>query len=331
MITHGGNLQEAAARFGHSISSWIDLSTGINPTPYPAPILPTDAWHRLPQTSQALTDIAKAYYGAPQILPVAGTQAAIQALPRLRSHSKVIVASPTYAEHAHCWRKAGHQVIECAFEDLDAVEADCDVLVVCNPNNPTGELVETDHLVKWADQLAIRNGWMIVDEAFCDVTPELSVARFSDREGLIVLRSVGKFFGLAGLRLGFVAGATLLLNDLAECLGPWTISGPAQIVGETALADTLWQENMIQKLSHDGERLKRLLLQYGIQSSGCALFQWWHEPLAEAFWLHMAQQAIWVRHFAPPNQPSIRLGLPSNELAWTRLENALHAWRMKNS
>lgn len=325
MLEHGGNLHEAIARFGRPRGDWIDLSTGINPQSYPVLPLAADVWHRLPEVSPALAAAAEAYYGAPRVLPVAGTQAAIQALPRLRAPSRVVVAAPAYAEHAHRWAQAGHTIREVTYEDLGSAVADCDVMVICNPNNPTGATIEPEILLAWADQLALRKGWLVVDEAFGDTAPQLSVAAWSDRPGLIVLRSVGKFFGLAGLRLGFVAAHSILLSTLSDVLGPWSVSGPAQDIGCAALADRPWQHAMRNQLLSAGERLHVLLASQGISASGSALYQWWPEPQAEAFWKHMAQRGIWVRLFTR-GAYGIRLGLPLNEIGWQRLEQALEVW-----
>ena len=186
MLEHGGNLHDAIRRYQHPRKDWLDLSTGINPQSYPIPVIASDAWHRLPEASTALLDAAQSYYGAPQLLPVAGTQAAIQGLPRLRAHSKVVVAAPSYAEHAFQWRQAGHEVIEVLYSQLETAKADCDVMVVCNPNNPTGECVPSEVLLRWSAQLVVKGGWLIVDEAFGDVTPEASVASYTAQAGLIV-------------------------------------------------------------------------------------------------------------------------------------------------
>ena len=325
MLEHGGNLRDAIARFGRSREDWLDLSTGINPQPYPVPVVAADAWHRLPEKCSALSAAAEAYYGAPRVLAVAGTQAAIQALPRLRPASRVVIASPAYAEHAHRWTQAGHAVREVVYEELGSAVADCDVLVVCNPNNPTGATVAPEVLLDWAAQLAQRQGWLIVDEAFGDTTPQLSVAAWSDRPGLIVLRSVGKFFGLAGLRLGFVAAPPPVLTALADVLGPWAVSGPAQEIGCAALADRSWQGATRLHLLDAGARLHDLLARHGIEASGSALYQWWPEPQAEAFWQHMAQRGIWVRLFTR-GALGVRLGLPLDETGWQRLQKALGEW-----
>jgi cobalamin biosynthetic protein CobC len=321
MLEHGGNLRDAVNRFGRPREDWLDLSTGINPQPYPVPALGVDAWHRLPETDPELVIAAQDYYNAPRMLPVAGTQAAIQALPRLRSRSLVVVAAPAYAEHAHHWAQAGHAMREVRYEELEAAVADCEVMVICNPNNPTGATIAPAVLLDWAAQLASRGGWLVVDEAFGDTTPQMSVAAWSDRPGLIVLRSVGKFFGLAGLRLGFVAAHPDLLKELADALGPWTVSGPAQQIGCAALTDRSWQASMRMHLLQSGERLHTLLARHGISASGSALYQWWPEQQAQAFWQHMAQRGIWVRLFTHGAR-GIRLGLPPDEAGWQRLEQA---------
>ena len=330
MLEHGGNLRDAAHQYGRPLADWIDLSPGINPHWYPAPATCANAWHRLPEPDPALTAAACAYYGAPAMLPVAGTQAAIQALPRLCAPGRVIVAAPSYAEHAHHWGQHGHSLRQVAYADLNDAVDECEVLVVCNPNNPTGARIAPEQLLAWAEKLAARGGWLVVDEAFGDTDDAASLGAQTGQPGLIVLRSVGKFFGLAGLRLGFVAAHPALLTALAAMLGPWTVSGPAQQVALAALADTGWQQAMRAQLQGEGERLRRLLAQHGIASSGCALFQWWPEARAEDLHRHLAQRGIWVRLFRHAAR-GIRLGLPPNEPAWQQLEQALIAWNKENT
>ncbi|CAN7617888.1 pyridoxal phosphate-dependent class II aminotransferase [Pseudoduganella sp. LjRoot289] len=362
MLEHGGNLRQAALRYGRD--DWLDLSTGINPEWYPAPAIAGNAWHRLPEADPALAKAAQDFYGAPLMLPVAGTQAAIQALPRLRPPSRVVVAAPSYAEHAHHWAQHGHTLRQVPYDALDAAVAQCDVMVVCTPNNPTGASVPRERLLEWAALLSARGGWLVVDEAFGDTAAQASVAenagvsaaRGSGPDGgtdggieggaevqtgvagarigtmppgLIVLRSVGKFFGLAGIRLGFVAAQPALLDALADLLGPWTISGPAQQVALAALRDSAWQDRMRGQLRASGQRLQSLLEAHGIHSSGTALFQWWPEARAEALHEHMARQGIWVRLFSSAAR-GIRLGLPPDEAGWQRLEHALTLWSKEN-
>ena len=323
MLEHGGNLRDAARRYGRD--DWIDLSTGINPHGYPALAPSPAAWHRLPEPDPELIEAACAYYHAPMLLPVAGTQAAIQALPRLRAPSRVAVSAPSYAEHAHHWNLHGHERILVPYPALEQAVDDCDVVVVVNPNNPTGETVTPERLLDWAARLHAHGGWLVVDEAFGDTAPGLSVAAHAGQPGLIVLRSVGKFFGLAGLRLGFVAAEKRLLSDLADLLGPWTISGPAQEVALQALRDTRWQQDTQACLKARGYRLSRLLLEYGIASAGTPLFRWWPEERAEDFHEHMARRGIWCRLFRVSAR-GIRVGLPDTEPDWLRLEQALLEW-----
>ena len=326
MLEHGGNLRDAARHHGRD--DWMDLSTGINPHGYPAPAPSPGAWLRLPEPDPALLAAACAYYRAPQLLPVAGTQAAIQALPRLRAPSRVAVSAPSYAEHAHHWSQHGHLLRQVAYAGLEAAVDVSDVVVVVNPNNPTGETIAPERLLDWATRLQARGGWLIVDEAFGDTTTALSVAMHAWQPGLIVLRSIGKFFGLAGLRLGFVAAHDSLLRDLADLLGPWTISGPAQEIALAALTDSAWRHATRNSLGQAGERMTRLLLEHGIASNGTALFRWWPQTQPEYFHAHMAARGIWCRLFRDAAR-GIRVGLPVGEPEWYRFEHALHEWNQR--
>lgn len=336
MLEHGGNLNLAVARYSIARGDWLDLSTGINPQPYPVPVFHVEDWQRLPESSGALSQAACACYGSAAMLPVAGSQAAIQALPllRLRCHglAQVVMATPMYAEHGARWRQAGHLLQEVRHAELaDWVER-CDVMVICNPNNPTGAMLSPATLRDWAQRLAWRGGWLIVDEAFIDSTPQASTLTPDDHpEGLIVLRSFGKFFGLAGVRLGFVAAEASLLLALQEWLGPWTISTPAQQIGIAALNDRHWQDATRARLQADGARLQELLFQHGIVSNGSALFQWWTQPAAVALHAWMAQQGIWVRLFNQVTDAAIRIGLPPDEAGWQRLQLALQGWQRQQS
>lgn len=333
MLEHGGNLNDAVTRYGIARADWLDLSTGINPHAYPAPMLRADSWHRLPEPGDALPAAACACYGAPRMLAVAGSQAAIQALPQLRRRdngvARVVMGAPAYAEHAYRWRQAGHTVQETDFAALDRAVDHCDVMLICNPNNPTGAQIAPAVLLGWAAQLAAHGGWLIVDEAFGDATPLLSVAAHTgSQDGLIVLRSVGKFFGLAGLRLGFVAAQAWLLDCLREWLGPWQVSGPAQEIGTAALLDANWQHGMRSRLLAEGARLHALLADNGVNASGSALFQWWPEREAVAMHDWLARRAIWARLFVQGAQ-GIRLGLPPDETGWRRLQQALQSWQAR--
>ncbi|NQD91633.1 threonine-phosphate decarboxylase, partial [Pseudomonas sp. CrR25] len=259
MLEHGGRLRAAAQRHGIPLSDWLDLSTGIAPYAWPLPAIPLTAWTRLPESDDGLEVAARDYYGAAHVLPVAGSQAAIQALPRLRSRSRVGILAPAYAEHAAAWRREGHALCEIETASIDASLAQLDVLLLINPNNPSGQRFAPAQLLAWHAQLAARDGWLLVDEAFIDCTPQSSLAGHSELPGLIVLRSFGKFFGLAGIRLGFVLAEQRLLNRLNQLLGPWAVSGPARALATALLRDYSGQQAQRQRLLVDGERLSALL------------------------------------------------------------------------
>lgn len=327
MLEHGGRLRAAALEYGIAEDQWLDLSTGIAPWPFVIPPIDTRAWSRLPETDDGLEAAACAYYDAAQVLPVPGSQAAIQLLPRLRRHGKVGVLSPCYAEHAEAWRRGGHLVREVRETEVDYYLDGLDVLVVVNPNNPTGRLIPPEQLLEWHARLAPRGGWLLVDEAFMDHTPDASISRYSNRPGLIVLRSFGKFFGLAGVRLGFALAESKLLRLLAEQVGPWAVGGPTRAVGLACLQDSATQAVQRARCALASERLAHLLERYGLKPlGGCALFQWMITEHATQVHGFLAERGILVRLFA--HNSSLRFGLPAVEADWVRLENALSAYRL---
>jgi len=325
MLEHGGRLRKAAAQYGIAEADWLDLSSGLAPWPFPVPEIPLRAWARLPETDDGLEAAACEYYGASQVLPVAGSQMAIQLLPRLRRAGKVGVLSPCYAEHAEAWRRNGYIVREVLPHEVDFFVDSLDVLVVVNPNNPTGLSLSPERLLDWHARLAQRGGWLVVDEAFMDNTPELSVAAFAHQVGLIVLRSFGKFFGLAGVRLGFVLAERKLLKLLAEQVGPWAVSGPTRVLGQACLLDSAGQQQQRLRSEAASQRLALLLERFGFKpDGGCALFQWLSTERAESLHEFMARRGILLRLF--PASSSLRFGLPGDEADWLRLEQAFTAY-----
>lgn len=318
-------MRRAALEYGIAEADWLDLSTGLAPWPFAVPDIPLRAWARLPETDDGLEQAACDYYGAAQVLPVAGSQMAIQLLPRLRRIGKVGVLSPCYAEHAEAWRRSGYIVREVLEQEVDFFLDSLDVLVVVNPNNPTGLSLTPSRLLDWHAKLAQRGGWLVVDEAFMDNTPHLSLAPFADQVGLIVLRSFGKFFGLAGVRLGFVLAERRLLKLLAEQVGPWAVSGPTRVVGQACLLDTEGHTRQRQRSEVASERLARLLAQQGFAPhGGCSLFQWLITERAEALHEFMARRGILLRLFT--HNSSLRFGLPADEADWARLAQAFEAY-----
>jgi cobalamin biosynthetic protein CobC len=326
MLEHGGRLLKASIEFGIALEEWTDLSTGINPCAWPVPALPPSIWQRLPEADDLLLPAAQNYYGAKNILPVSGSQAALQLLPKLRKKGRVGMLALTYNEHQHAWQKAGHDLVLLSEEELRKDLPDLDVLVLCNPNNPTGFRTAPDVLLEWRDRLSSRGGWLVVDEAFIDSTPELSISPKTGQPGLIVLRSLGKFFGLAGARVGFVLAWSELLDELQNELGPWTVSTPARWLAQLALQDKRWQEDTRIQLRARKRKLFELLTEHNLEGQGESdLYIWIKHNNAKAIANHLAQQAVLVRYFADP--PSLRFGLPGSDEGFAKLHQALVSCR----
>jgi cobalamin biosynthesis protein CobC len=322
-IVHGGNLHEASQRYGMPYAQWLDLSTGINPHGYPVPSVPADAWRRLPDEGDGFADCAAHYYGAPDarhVLPVAGSQAAIRALPQLLPRATVAIAPLTYSEYAPAFERADHRIVPLDIA-CDALPDDVTHAVVVNPNNPTADHLSAAKLLRWHEQLTARGGTLVVDEAFADAMPAAALAAYADRPGLVVLRSPGKFFGLAGVRAGFVLSDPALLGRLREVLGAWTVSGPARHAVSAAFTDLEWQSQMRTQLAAQSARLTGLLRAQRFSPHSTPLFAWTDDPRAAALHHELALRGIWTRLF--PASASVRFGLPGTEQEWLRFEQGL--------
>jgi cobalamin biosynthetic protein CobC len=324
-IAHGGDIDAVRGRFPQAPEPWIDLSTGINPYAYPFDQPAAVTWQRLPQASaDAGARFAAAQrYGAadPETVVVApGSQALIQIVPRLIDAGDVAVIGPTYAEHAATWARSGHRVRTVgSLADI----GDERVVVVVNPDNPTGRIVAADELHRLADRLAQRCGLLVVDEAFADfaasgvsIVPRLPPAT-------VVLRSFGKAYGLAGVRLGFAVAHAEHAKRLRRELGPWAVSGPALEIGAAALRDAQWLESTRARLLQDCRRLDQLLAAHGFAAiGGGELFRLVAHARAGLIADALAADGIHVRRFT--EQPNwLRLGLPGSPVAWQRLEASL--------
>ncbi|MGF1723761.1 threonine-phosphate decarboxylase CobD [Photobacterium nomapromontoriensis] len=339
MLNHGGKLLSFARQYQIPVAQWLDLSTGVSPFSYPGSPIPAEAWNRLPELDDGLEAAAADYYGCNNLLAVAGSQAAIMALPEVVAQQRGrlgIVALPSvgYKEHQHAWqyyRDTDNRqwAVEC-YEGTPSTSllARADVVVVINPNNPTGKQIPLEVLNQWQETLqhrqgGLKGGVLIVDEAFADCHPEQSLlSQQVLPANVIVLRSVGKFFGLAGARVGFVFASPPLLDAMASLLGPWTIPGPSRFITTEALQDRCWQTSMREQLIADGIRLKALLEQsFCCNTTGTALFQ--TVLLDDAPRIHhwLCQQAILTR--LCDEQNALRFGIPASESGWQRLEQVL--------
>ncbi|MDF3853400.1 threonine-phosphate decarboxylase CobD [Paracoccus sp. P2] len=318
MRDHGGDIDKAASRFGRA--DWIDLSTGINRRPWPAGPLSPHALTALPTRADAarLCAAAAARFGCPQdqVLPLAGASAAIQLLPQVLAGRRAAVLSPTYNEHAASLRAAGWEVAEPT--DPAALEG-ADLAVIVNPNNPDGREFPPAQIAA----IAATVGHLVVDESFADPRPDLSAAA-TRADNVTVLRSFGKFWGLAGLRLGFAIAAPDLLARLAERTGPWSVSGPALEIGAQALADAAWIDDTVVWLSEAALHLDQIVTPHWPLVGGTHLFRLYDTPDAQAAHERLARAGIWSRIF-PWHPRWIRLGIPGNRAEFDRVAGAFTA------
>ncbi len=325
-LVHGGDLGAARRMFPGAPEPFIDLSTGINPHPYPVPQLPPDTFARLPQSAAIyrLAGIAAETYGAPSAEHVAaapGTQILLPQVAALAPPGRAAVLGPTYGELARAAIIAGHEV-----EEVTGLEnlRNTDLAMIVHPNNPDGRRFEKNDLLELAGVLHARNGWLVVDEAFMDAGPaDASLSGDVGQGNIVVLRSFGKFYGLAGLRLGFALTAPPIAARLRALLGPWAVSGPAIAVGEIALADTGWAVATRAALAQAARRLDDLLTGAGLEViGGTPLFRLARTEAAKNIFVHFGRAGILVRAFA--GQPRwLRFGLPGGETEWRRLSAAL--------
>jgi len=305
---HGGGIDAARARYGGGRNDWIDLSTGINPHPYPVPHLPADAWTALPDAGamDALLTAARTFWNVPEgvaIMAAPGASAIIAQIPFLRPAGTVAIPAPTYNEHAASFRMAGW--------DVSDRLGKTDATVVVHPNNPDG-----------AFHAAPDGALVVIDESFCDVAPDRSLIDEATRPGRIILKSFGKFWGLAGMRLGFAIGDRDLITALKDRLGPWAVAGPALVTGAAALNDLAWAEATRERLSTEANRLDKLMVSAGARVvGGTSLFRLYDTASAAAWQDALAQSHIWSRIF-PYSQTWLRLGLPPTD-GWDRLERAI--------
>lgn len=303
---HGGGIDAAIARFGGQRGDWLDLSTGINPRPYPMPALPPDAWTALPD--QALfTDLeqaARAFWQVPDaaaVLVAPGASALIARIPALAPAGRVAIQGPTYNEHARAFAAAGWQV----------GDAGGDAAVVVHPNNPDGRLHD-----------APAAPLTVIDESFGDIAPDTTHMAGAATAGRLILKSFGKFWGLAGLRLGFAIGDPALVGRLGQMIGPWAVSGPALVTGAVALRDTVWADATRHRLAQDAARLDGMMQAKGAELvGGTPLFRLYHVDDARGWHDRLAAGHVLTRVF-PYSRHWIRLGLPDGA-GWDHLQKVL--------
>jgi cobalamin biosynthetic protein CobC len=320
---HGGDVTVAARNFGRPEDQWIDLSTGINRTSYPNTQLSTQVFQALPNISdmENLLTEAKLFYEVninSEIMAGPGTQSILKNLPLLFPKREICILTPTYSEHQYTWEQAGNKVLP--VNTLNAVPHDI-VAVVVNPNNPNGRKYQVEDLINLSENLEL----LVIDEAFCDYLPDLSVIPHLAKHKILVLRSLGKFFGLAGLRLGFAVGMPEITQQLLLRLGPWAVSGPAIEIGTRALSDTSWVSEMRKILKSQSLRLNNILEKQNISILGSTtLFTLIKTDYASEIFSALAAEGILLRQFEN-YKTWLRIGLPGAENEWQKLEYTLNS------
>jgi cobalamin biosynthetic protein CobC len=324
---HGGRIDAARALFPDVPDDWIDLSTGISLRAYPI-MAKSGAAHRLlpsPADLATLQRAAAASFGVPDpeaVVAVPGSDLALRLLASLLGGRRVAVVMPGYGGHCAAWD--ANLVSPISAERIEAAAEDHDVLLLANPNNPDGRRLAPATLLATAGRFARRSGWLIVDEAFADARPEDSLA-CEPRENLILLRSFGKFFGLPGIRLGFVIAPPSIRDPLRRLIGDWPVSTAALHIATRAYRDIAWQVHQRRHLARQAARLDRLLIAAGLEViGGTALFRLTRHAHAERLFVRLAAAGILTRPFAP-DSGLLRFGLPNGGRQWARLRKALGA------
>lgn len=327
---HGGRLGVARSLFPDVPQPWVDLSTGINPRSYPAPRASQRSRNRLPEPTELtrLEALAAAAFGVTdptRVVATAGTECALRLLPQIVDRKASVIVGPTYGSHADAWTRAGALTQTIRLDEIDGHAERAACLTIVNPNNPDGRIVERPRLLELHDSLARHGGALIVDEAFAEVAPEISVAAEAGAAApkLIVLRSFGKFFGLAGLRLGFIVAARPLAAAIRGLIGEWPVCSDALAAGLAAYADVRWVNRERAILQKSAQRLDNLLTLNGFElAGGTSLFRLARAPDARECFARLLAAGILVRpfDFAPD---LLRFGLPRGREQWRRLGSAL--------
>ncbi|WP_226661776.1 threonine-phosphate decarboxylase CobD [Alteriqipengyuania lutimaris] len=317
---HGGRLDAACARFGGTREEWLDLSTGINPCPWPVPVDLAPEWHALPDPSALarLEGIAAQYFGVDQSLccAVPGSEIGLRLIAAILGLPGRYL-EPSYRTHAAMFAEADPAVAPRA-------DAPANALVVANPNNPDGRVTPPAMLREWLGLQEAAGGWLIVDEAFVDTMPQVSIApEVEPTRRLIVLRSFGKFFGLAGVRLGFAIAPPDVISELRNLLGDWPLSGAALAIGERAYADSPWIDATRTALTTRAVQFDRILSQYAMAPQGASpLFRLARAENAGALFDRLARNHILTRPFADRSD-CLRFGVPADEAQMQRVARAL--------
>lgn len=335
-LLHGGQLSRVAKQYQIPEQNWLDLSTGIAPFSYPIPDIPLHIWQNLPSINSELIDAAKAYYQAQYCWPLAGSQQLIEKLPTLWAQQvtfehtgcqHVYLPKVGYKEHEKAWRDAAFQIHHYQTQLPSSIEKNS-VVVVINPNNPLADCFSTTQLKALLEDCIEQSALLVIDEAFIDcfacTDSFVSTLNQQTYPDILVLRSIGKFFGLAGLRIGFVCASEAWCERIKEEIGPWSINAPALYITQLALRDSIWQKQQQQRLFEQSKSMQQLLMKHFPNHNIAVnpLFITVFTNKAERVYRVLCEQAIYVR--LTNEKHALRFGIANpkqlQELC-TRLEN----------
>lgn len=291
---HGGDVYAASRELGRSVEHLIDFSASINPLG-PAP----SVWRAITNASRVLQHypdptcwvlrekLASHWRCRPDRIVVGnGSSELIYAIPRVLGLRHLLVIGPTFSEYATAMFLIGGQVTM-VFADrgqdyrppLDKAMAllrqkrsshgGIDAVVLCNPNSPTGQACHPDDVLKLARVAGRRRIWMIVDETFADYCPDYSICfRMSSLSHVVVLRSLTKFHGLPGLRVGYAVGSSRMTQQIRRQLSPWSVNAMGQVAALAALSDARHSKRSLSFMGRERKRLTAALARL----PGCTVF-----------------------------------------------------------
>lgn len=253
---HGGNRLEISRRYAIAEDAIIDFSSNINPLGCPSSVRPLVRNGVALLTAYPdshcleLREALAAAWGcsSQHIIAGNGSTELIHLLPRVLRPRRALIFTPTFSEYEASLRAAGCAIHTISLRDgegfrMPAREAisflpRVDVLYLCNPNNPTGTLAEPNLLAALLAAAEKQKVLVVVDEAFMDFAPDHSLVRSAGRRNnLLVLRSMTKFFGIPGIRLGYLVGPPQLIKRLYRHKEPWTVNTLAQKIGIACMAE----------------------------------------------------------------------------------------------
>jgi len=256
---HGGNIQEICSRYGLEPGGLLDFSANINPLGYPPGLSKTlreglSSILHYPDincTRLRRAICQKTRHKEEEVLIGNGSTELMYLIPRAFRPQKGLVFEPTYSEYGRALRLAGANVEKLVSTGDTSFRPDLgsasgkltsgqsQMVFLCNPNNPTGNLIKKEEILALAEGLP--QSLIVVDEAFMDFVDEphkYTVLPEAGRvKNLIVLRSMTKFFGYPGLRLGYMVAHREVISQAEGHKEPWTVNALAQLAGEAALKD----------------------------------------------------------------------------------------------